>query len=537
MTKDDFHKEKTIPPLSQDRIINDPVEIPKNIGPYKIESLFEKGSMSVLYLGIHQDTLEPAIIKVLPEKYVLNKEVVSRFLKEADIIAMTDHPNIVKLFDHGEWEGGLYIAIEFIQGISLRQYILQKHISLKRAVEMIIEIAYALCHLHMHGVIHRDLKPENIIIPDTGPLKVIDFGIAQLLTEKNSNHPLNGPTFIGTPIYMSPEQKKEPESVSYPSDIYSLAIISYELILGKLSYGQIHLSLMPKGIRKILSKALQTDPKLRYQDVVDFISDVSSYLHSSAIKEEQNISDQISELSENLRKTQMILLPDNAPDWKEFDIHIKTHKEHSPFGLQQGIYQDFFEISDNAYGVIMTDSTLKHQESFVYTAATRGMIRALCRLTTKPNELITILNDLIVNDPLRHELSLNYLVLEPEKNILEYLSCGDGNLYFLEHNKDLVEKISNHNPKVGLLPLTDFTSVNHQFKKDDLCLLTSLSGAILKENKNKTLLDDEIMKCLVENRFENAEKITQNILKRLKLIFSKSIFDSVVAMICIKRQS
>lgn len=530
MKKDNFHSDKTVPPLKDIREIS--LEIPKMIGPFKIETLFEKGGMSLLYLGTHSENLEPVIIKVLPEKYLSNKEITDRFLKEADILAITNHPNIVKLFGRGEWEGGLYIAIEFVQGISLRQYILQKHVSLKRAVEMIIEIAYALCHLHMHGVIHRDLKPENIIVPENGPVKVIDFGIAQVLSEDELKKTAPSTSFIGTPIYMSPEQKENPESVSYPSDIYSLGIIAYELVLGRLSFGQLHLGLMPKGLRKILSKALQADPKLRYQDVVDFIADISAYLNSPALKEEQDIGDQISELSENLQSTQAILLRESSPEFDALEIGIATHKEISPLGLQQGLYQDFFEIPPNAYGIIITDSSLKNKESLVYTAATRGMIRALCRLTTKPDELITLLNDLIVNDPLRHQLSLNYITIEPEKDILHYISCGQGMLFYLNPQDQTPKKIENKNEWIGETLLAEFKDVEYPFHKDDILFLTSFSGMILK---NKEVLEKEIIECMNKNKELPANQLTAQVLKRLKLIFSKSIYESVASLICIKR--
>jgi len=533
MLPSDFYKETTLPPEGKKSHLTTPVDLPESIGPYKIESLFEKGGMSVLYLGTHKETHEPAIIKVLPEKYLVNKEVVKYFLKEADIIAMTDHQNIVKLYEHGNWKGGLYIAIEFVQGISLRQYILQHHISLKHSIEMIIEIAYALCHLHMHGVIHRDLKPENILVTESGTIKVIDFGIAQLLTDENEKNSLTEHGFVGTPIYMSPEQKKNPQAVSYPSDIYSLGIIAYEIILGKLCFGQIHLSLMPKGLQKILGKALQKDPDDRYRDVVDFIADISAYLNSSAIKEEQNISDQISELSENLKNTQKILVPEKAPVWKNFDIGISTYKMVSPLGLKQGLYQDFFEIATDAYGIMMTESSIKSTESFVLTATTRGMIRALCKLTTNPCDLITILNDLIVNDPLRQHLALNYITLEPEKNLFQYISCGQGTLWYLDHTKESLKKIENHNPFLGVEPLTEFTSVSHSFNPKDIFLLTSLSGSILKENPES--FEREMTKSILESIHLPAKQQTENILKRLKVIFSKAIQDSVIYLVSIQR--
>ena len=263
--------------------------IPALIGPYKIESLLERGGMSILYLGTHPETKEPVTIKVLSPKYLSNPEVVKRFLNEAEIIAMADHPNIVKLYGYGEWAGGLYIAMEFIQGISLRQYLLQTPMSVKKALEIIVDIAYALCHLHTHGVIHRDLKPENILVTETGQIKVIDFGISQLLTEKSERGGGSKARLIGTPIYMSPEQKENPETVTYPSDIYSLGIIAYELVLGKLSHGQIHISLMPKGLQKILNKTLQYKPEDRYHDIVDFISDITSYLNSASMQKEKKV--------------------------------------------------------------------------------------------------------------------------------------------------------------------------------------------------------------------------------------------------------
>ncbi len=279
MTDPTFHKQPTLPGILHP-LPPASISVPEKIGDYPVESLLDQGSTSILYLGTHPETKMPTTIKVLSPRYLSHPEMVQRFLNEASIIAMADHPNIVKLYGYGHWEGGLYIAMEFIQGISLRQYLLQTPLSLKRALEIVIDIAYALCHLHAHGIIHRDLKPENVLMTEEGVVKVIDFGISQLLTDQDGNNS-EGYRFLGTPVYMSPEQRKDPSLVGYPSDIYSLGIITYELILGKLSLGQIHLSLMPKGIQKILTRSLQNSPDDRYQDVVDFISDVMAYLHST----------------------------------------------------------------------------------------------------------------------------------------------------------------------------------------------------------------------------------------------------------------
>ena len=124
MSKTKFHDQTTIPDLSVEKKLAS--AIPEKVGTYKIESLLNKGGMSLLYLALDPLSKKPVVIKVLSPKYLKNKDVVSRFLKEAKIIGMTDHPNIIKLYNQGRWEKGLYIAMEFIQGISLKQFILQK---------------------------------------------------------------------------------------------------------------------------------------------------------------------------------------------------------------------------------------------------------------------------------------------------------------------------------------------------------------------------------------------------------------------------
>lgn len=521
MTDKDFYHDKTLPSDIPESPFQKPEDLPSTIGPYTIERLLDKGGMSVLYQGRHPETFEPTTIKVLSSKYLSNPEVVDRFLKEANIIAMADHPNIVKLYGHGEWEGGLYIAMEYIDGISLRQYILHNPLSLKRALEIIIEIAYALCHLHMHGVIHRDLKPENILVTENGNIKVIDFGIAQLLTEEGEPGQPSKQRLIGTPIYMSPEQRENPESVTYPSDIYSLGIIAYEVVLGKLSHGQIHLGLMPRGIRKILTKALQPKAEDRYQDVVDFIADLSNYLNSSTIEQEKSSGDQITELSENLKRAQMILQPEN-PRWPgvSFGIALQKSAEVS------AIHHDFFEIPDNAYGVIISESSAKNTEGFLYTAAVRGMIRALYRLTTKPDELITLLNDLIVNDPMRQTLMLNYLIIQSDQNKLQYISCGSGCLWHYEKSTDRIQRIKNDHQALGSERLAEFNSVSSSWNSGDILLLSSL---------NDPSLDDTVFEQIFKESLTlEPQQQVDTIMKRLKML-SPSTFQNPTSLISLKR--
>ncbi len=258
----------------------EPEKLPEVIGPYKIEALLEKSGMSILYLATHPKLNILIVIKVLSPEHLSRKDLVEGFLQEAKITSVPEHPQIIRLFGSGFWEGGVYIAMEFVEGISLKKYLLQNPISLKRALEITLEIGYALCHLHSHGVIHRDLKPENILVTKSNQIKVIDFGISELLSEKPDPSMPAKPRFVGTPIYMSPEQRKDSDLISYSSDIFSLGVIAYELITGKLCHGRIQFKHIPIGLRKILYKALQQDPSQRYHDVVDFLKDLTAFQES-----------------------------------------------------------------------------------------------------------------------------------------------------------------------------------------------------------------------------------------------------------------
>lgn len=525
MTKEDFYKQNTLPEGSS-KNLKVPLrlqEIPAMIGPYKIESLLEKGGMSLLYLGLHPETKEPTTIKVLLPKFLSHPDVVQRFLTEAEIIAMTDHPNIVKLYGHGEWEGGLYIAMEFIQGISLRQALLQSPISLKRALEIVIDIAYALCHLHTHGVIHRDLKPENILITDSGEVKVIDFGIAQLLAEKGTKETPATQRLIGTPIYMSPEQRENPESVSYPSDIYSLGIIFYELVLGKLSHGQIHLSLMPKGLQKILTKTLQPRPQDRYHDIVDFITDVSAYLNSANLDKEKKVGDQLSEISENLRNVQEILVPSGPPNWPGIEVGLNSLKGLNSFG----IYYDFLSFRDGSYGVIIVESSAKGAEGIIYIAMIKGMIQTITQKVNDPIDLAKTLNLLLINSKIDEIFAFSFLSLLPKQNKLHYISCGYSNLWKIQAETRRVIQIQNRNIALGIDLESQFTQVSTSWEVDDCLILGSFTAGQTEESN-----EDFFEKAIKENAGNfSPQKIVDIILRKAKLKLSKSSQQRTLSLI------
>jgi len=527
MNETDFHKQKTFPTIANSSLSKE--LLPERIGPYKIEALLEKGGMSFLYLAIHPETKDPITIKVLFPEFLSNPEMVQRFLREAAIIALADHPNIVKLYGQGEWEGGLYIAMEFIQGVSLRQYLQRNLISLKHALELVMEISMALCHLHAHGIIHRDLKPENILVTESGGVKVIDFGIAQLLTD-NQRDPQAKNRLIGTPIYMSPEQKNDPESTSYPSDIYSLALITYELVLGKLSHGHIHLSIMPKGLQKILVKALQLRASDRYQDIVDFMTDISAYLHSPALLKENRELDPLSDLSESLRQAQLSLVPQTPPIWPSFDIGLATYKSLGTSSL----YYDFFTLPEKMYGVIIGEPSIKGSPGLVYSSVLRGMVRALCQLTQRPQEMAATLNALLIEDPMKQHFSFSYLILIPKENMFRFISCRCGHLWLSSPSSNLLPVISD-NPSLGADPHASFIEIKSPWHVGDNLLLYASLGTQYA-SKEILFTGEQLQASLDESPQGSAQRHVDNILRRAKVSLSRTSDERSVVFLSLIRK-
>ncbi len=482
MQEPSFYKQDTMHEMAAKPVSSAP--IPKQIGPYQIESLLHQSRSSLLYLGLHPEKREPIAIKVLSPRSMAHPEMLTQFLKEARIISLADHPNIVKLYGEGEWEGGLYIAMEFIQGVSLRQFIIQRSLTLRRSLEIILQAAYALLHLHTHGVTHRDLKPENILIKEDGEVKVIDFGIAQLLDERSADAEGIG-RVIGTPSYMSPEQKENPLNISHASDIYSLGIITYELLVGKLSYGVIELSAVPRGFRPILEKALAPEVTERYQDVVDLIRDITNYLKSGEWEKDRTSRDQLKEHLEAIRSASQTLLPGVAPDWPQMDISLARRSSTSP----RGLYLDFFKFPNNSFLILLAETSKSSLAGLVETGALKGMCHALIEsmpiALDKPFDplgFVSKLNHLVIQGKSEEEFFFQLVLLDSLREELIYVPCGACSLLHVSSTEDEPRSLIADNPFLGKEEHSGFLETVDNWEVGDLLLLHSLSPFASQES-------------------------------------------------------
>lgn len=513
---DPFYKQQTKPHLTSK---DEP--IPEFIGPYKVETLLSKGGMSWLYLGIDPETKKPLALKTLPTSHIKNTEITERFQKESQVIALTNHPNIVKLYGEGTWENGLYIAMEWVHGISLRQFLTQQSFSLKRSLDILLQVSYALEHLHSHGVIHRDLKPENILISETGEVKVIDFGIAELLKEKPKK---KTQAFLGTPSYMSPEQKEDPSHVTPASDIYSLGIIAYELITGRSSLGMIQLSFLPKDLGKIIEKALAVSLSDRYQNIKEFIHDLSSYLTSESFDKEKPEQDKVREILEVFKKTSQQISPFPAPVWAFADIGIAKVSSSSQFGL----YYDVFKTSPDHMFFFLAAPVKQDFSSLFLAASLRGMIRSFMQpfLDAKkpfsPLSFLEFLNIQMKDDPLMKDFALSYLYLDASLDQLTFFNAGLSSLIHIPQNKK-PRSLKNTHHLLSENALSEFSETIDNWNVGDTLIYHSLIPESQIPPEKVSQMELELSEILESEALLSAQSQAESAVKNIK---THSLFSS-----------
>lgn len=262
-------------------------------GRYELTELIGEGGMANVYRAV--DVLDNRVVavKILKTEYSESEEFQRRFRNESKAIAVLSHPNIVKIYDMGFSEKVQYIVMEYIDGITLKDYIdSEKVLNWKDAVHFVIQILRALQHAHNRGIVHRDIKPQNIMLLTDGTIKVMDFGIAKFAREESRTATDQA---IGTVHYISPEQARG-DVTDAKSDIYSVGVMFYEMLTGckpfdtdnPVSIAVMHMQNVaerprninpniPSGLEEIIMHAMEKDSAKRYQTATDMIRDIEAF--------------------------------------------------------------------------------------------------------------------------------------------------------------------------------------------------------------------------------------------------------------------
>ena len=275
-------------------------------GLYRVESLIGTGGMANVYKAVvvAQSGPVPAgtevAVKVLRQELMHDPDLVRRFKNESKAISLLNHPNIVKVYDVSVSDNLQYIVMEYVDGMTLREYLNERggKLTSRETVHFISQILKALDHAHRNGVVHRDIKPQNIMLLDNGQLRMMDFGIARVSRAENQ---LTGGKAMGSVHYISPEQAKG-EETDRKSDIYSVGVMMYEMLSGKLPFDAddvVEVALkqisdqpkslqelnptIPHGLVEITEKAMAKLPANRYASAAEMLDALNAFVDNPAI--------------------------------------------------------------------------------------------------------------------------------------------------------------------------------------------------------------------------------------------------------------
>lgn len=268
-------------------------------GRYELQEIIGVGGMAVVYKAY--DNIEDRIVavKILKEEFGKNEDFLRRFQNESKAIAVLSHPNIVKVYDVSFGDMLQYIVMEYIDGVTLKEYIEQQgSLSWKDAIHFTIQILKGLQHAHDKGIVHRDIKPQNIMLCRDGTIKVTDFGIARFA---RSEHKTMTDKAIGSVHYISPEQARG-EPTDEKADMYSVGVMLYEMLTGQLPFqaeSAVSVAIMqlqteprlpreingsiPIGLEQITMHAMQKDPARRYQMAAEMLRDLEEFKRDPSI--------------------------------------------------------------------------------------------------------------------------------------------------------------------------------------------------------------------------------------------------------------
>src|SRR3977135_652881 len=269
--------------------------IGQTLGNYKITQKIGAGGQGTVYKATDQKLGRTVVVKVLPAELTVKEANLKRFEREARLASSLDHPNICTIFDLDEVEGVHFIAMQYVEGRNVRQLVNGRPLELKTTLLIALQVAEALAAAHSRGIVHRDIKSGNVMVTPSGPVKVLDFGLAKLWDEQEAATTGMHRTELtevgvpyGTATYAAPEQARG-DRVDKRADIFSTGVLLYEMLTGTWPFRgkttidvrhavlhdapvpvqQLRKEPIPASLQKILDHCIEKEPRNRYQKMED----------------------------------------------------------------------------------------------------------------------------------------------------------------------------------------------------------------------------------------------------------------------------
>lgn len=356
--------------------------IPVDLLNYQLIRLLGSGGMGEVYLARNKNIEQFVAVKALHPKYANNPMIRARFKQEAVMLNSLNHPNIVKFLNFVENEYGVFLIMEYVDGCTLEEYITKRNglIVEEKAYPMFAEILNAFSYAHQHGIIHRDIKPSNIFLDKEGHIKVMDFGIAQIISEANSNE--GGGSSMGTPAYMSPEQVYG-QKLDQRSDVYSLGVLFHQMLTGRAPYDSTTMSELE------IKRYVVNDNLPRMKNYYPYISEGLQLVVDKATAKKQE--DRYASCDEMFKAVKQVLAPEKK---SRMPLYIAIAAVAVCVVLGVGIwdyfrvkvdyYKDYVEYFGVAKGIgSLSSREVSHREMSYRIESSRRKVRRVTLVNSK----------------------------------------------------------------------------------------------------------------------------------------------------------
>lgn len=492
---------------------------PDHIGTYKIEMLLREHPFSVSYLATEPGTQAAVIIKLLKKEY-MKPHWVGKLKNEASILSHTEHPNIIKCYGQGEDLLGPYLVMEYIEGISLAEFIAEGVLPLKQTLKLTLQISSAVAQLHGLGIVHGGLYPENIVVTSSEEIKLVDFGLAYFYEEELAKE-------AGKTNLLEIVDKR-----SYAGDVFDFAAMVYELILGEKSPGHFYPSLMPRCLQKALFSALEPKSEDRYVDIVDIMMAIKECLKNLDRNAERPAREQIEDVYEEISQQQASLLERSPPSLPGLEIGLANHR-----GVNiTGIYYDFFRLKDSSYAIVMAEPVVnKGIAGLLNITMLRGMVHALFQITMAPEELFSYINKSLIQDDIEESFNLSCLILSAHHERFSILSTGQASLFYLAANSTSPQTVSIPHLSLGIDKQAVYRSIEHPWTKGDRLFLSSFAVSTEVSISKNSWTESSFKEALIETNALSPDQQVKSVLSAKKRSVKKNAIDYPLLLMSIAK--
>jgi len=477
------------------------------IGDYTVISQIGFGGMGIIMKASAPDSSLVAL-KIIKSEHMHSQSLVQRFIKEMKISSMLNHKNIASFLGGGvDNFGHNYFAMEFIDGINLHDLLAKNAISLSLALNIFTQLCTGLAYAHSQNIIHRDIKPENIIINKKGIVKIIDFGIARL-DRTNATSMTMTNVIMGSPIYMSPEQKSDFKHVDSRTDIYAAGAVFYEMLSGAMPGGLLRMDIIPKNLRSIVEKAIAYDVKERYTSAKSILKDLDSYMNNKNFARDQKA---IRKIEDNIKLRQILIrsfYPEKIPEVTGLDIA----DFYIPAEGIGGNYYDYIKINET-YTAILVGNIFDYVdvEAALFLAMLRSVFRMIAKESTDPGVTLKKLNDVLSTERFNTLALFSYIIFNSKTKTASIATAGYRPIMILRKGAKSFIDIQCDDIAIGMIENYNYETIQIKLRTDDIILLFSEGVGKTVNREGEYFSESKLSDWVIKNADKDCETMVDGI--------------------------